>query len=630
MANLHGLIVSLIEKHSDDLTLDILISYKRSFARDQKLATIPSNMQLLRSYHHLIQNGAIAPSPRLEKLIQKRPIRSQSGIVSVQVLTKPYRCPGKCIFCPNDFTMPKSYINTEPGAMRALLNNFDPIKQVYNRLLSLTLTGHKTDKIEMIVLGGTRDVYPDEYKEGFVKWLYDACNSFDEFFSTVSLNQDHSRALKYSIDDSTINYPLSLEESLHINESAWHRIIGLTVETRPEYVTDANCRFWRKLGVTRLEIGIQSSNDDVLAANKRWHDYACSKSAIHKLRQYGFKMSVHLMPGLYQSDYHKDLQTFIDVYQDPEIKPDEIKFYPTSVIPNTELYDLYESGDYKPLETSIIKALIRECFLHIIPPYTRIKRLIRDIPSTEIVAGSSVTNLSQLTHQDLKKQLKGSKELHDLYARLYENLSVYHTLNDYLNNDRTGDQVVNGISTAVIWVMPDMDSYRNFVSLDTRSREIRQKYEIQSWLPKPDRTDDTLINLVIRTYVSSVWQEFFISYEDRLGYLFAFTRLMLPDREHAIDWEWLGSSYAQIRELHVYGNVESIGGDIDNTNTSHRVTQHVGFGKQLMDVAENIARRAGYHYLSVIAGVGVRAYYRKIGYELQGSYMVKDLCPTSR
>jgi len=377
--------------------------------------------------------------------------------------------------------------------MRALLNNFDPIKQVYNRLLSLTLTGHKVDKVEMIVLGGTRDVYPEEYKEAFIKGLYDACNTFPVFYENVTLKQDQTRALKYTIKDYDIAYPEIIEESQKINETGPSRIIWLTVETRPEYVTDDNCRFWRNLGVTRLEMWIQSSNDEVLNANKRWHDHACSKQAVHRLRQYGFKMSVHLMPGLYGSDDKKDLQTFVDVFSDPCIKPDEIKFYPTAVIPNTELYDLYRDGKYKPPETETIKKLIRSVFLDIIPPYTRIKRLIRDIPSTEIVAGSNVTNLSQLTHQELRKKLIWTKEIESLYARLYEWLGVFSSIDDYLlslEDDATKnakESAKDVISTYVIWNSPDLNSYRNFVSIDTRSREIRHKHEKQKGLPEASK-----------------------------------------------------------------------------------------------------------------------------------------------
>lgn len=352
-----------------------------------------------------------------QQLLKKRAIRSQSGIVSVQVLTKPFWCPGECIFCPNDFTMPKSYINTEPGAMRALLNNFDPVKQVYNRLLSLHLTGHDTDKIEMIVLGGTRDVYPVEYKRQFVKGLYDACNTFPEFLKTVTLTTNANKSL-FAIDETsqektadsvqsliagadTSNAQVTddLATSILINETAQHRIIGLTVETRPEYVTDENCQLWRELGVTRLEMGIQTTNERVGDMNKRGHTVQQCKDACYKLRQYGFKFSVHVMPGLYGSNEDIDIQTFVDIYGDPAFRPDEMKLYPTSVIPNTELYELYQQGKYTPITTESIQRIVTKVFRDLVPPYTRIKRLIRDIPSTEIVAGSSTTNLAQLMHE---------------------------------------------------------------------------------------------------------------------------------------------------------------------------------------------------------------------------------------
>lgn len=181
--------------------------------------------------------------------MKKRAIRSESGIVAIQVLTKPYVCPGQCIFCPNDPEMPKSYIKTEPGAARALLNQFDPIKQVHNRLTSLSLTGHDTDKIEMIVLGGTWDVYPESYKREFVQSLYDACTVFSQL-TIESHNDEHGNHQKYGHTLSgwdAVTLSTSLEEALHRNQSSEHRIIGLTVETRPEYVTDVNCQLWREL-----------------------------------------------------------------------------------------------------------------------------------------------------------------------------------------------------------------------------------------------------------------------------------------------------------------------------------------------------------------------------------------------
>ena len=216
---------------------------KRDFAKKYNIADIPSNVDLLKHYRQLVSSGVYTKSSHLEILLKKRGIRSDSGIVPIQVLTKPFWCPGKCIFCPNDATMPKSYINTEPGAMRALLNQFDPYKQAYNRLLSLHLTGHATDKIEMIVLGGTWDVYPTDYKRDFLKGLYDACNTFDQFLEKYE--QFNIRGGSYDLAALDIEYPKTIEESMEINETAEHRVIGLTIETRPEYMTDENCQMRR-------------------------------------------------------------------------------------------------------------------------------------------------------------------------------------------------------------------------------------------------------------------------------------------------------------------------------------------------------------------------------------------------
>ena len=255
-------------------------------------------------------------------------------------------------------------------------------------------------------------------------------------------------------------------------------------------MTNEHCAFWRSLGVTRLEIGIQSLFDELLEANKRGHTVQQIREACHRLRQWGFKFSVHIMPGLYMSTYEKDLETFKRLYEDPFLKPDEIKFYPTSVIPNTELATLYHEGKYIPLSTDEIKQLIEEVLLTIIPPYTRIKRLIRDIPSQEILAGSTVTNLHQLVENDLLQ-----RERTDLYKRLSE----------YVVGNVPFDTITS----------------RSIVSLDTRSREVRHRKEgTPEW-----------VKLIQRRYESSVGTEYFLSFEDELGYIYGFTRLLLPKAE---------------------------------------------------------------------------------------------------
>lgn len=317
--------------------------------------------------------------------------------------------------------------------MRALLNHFDPYKQTYNRLISLTVTGHATDKIEMIVLWWTRDVYPKDYKKEFIMSLYDACNTFDQYYAQAQTAEGNYDTAIWKKSESDYNFSTTLQEAQSKNESCSHRIIGLTVETRPEYVTDENCQLWREMGITRLEMGIQSLFDDVLDANKRGHSVQQCREAIHRLRQYGFKISTHFMAWLYGSTYEKDLQTFEMAFSDPWIRPDEIKFYPTGVIPNTELYDLYLRGEYHIQSVTELKKIIREVQINYIPPYTRIKRLIRDIPANEVIGDQYVTNLRQIVMEELEKEFawdESKRVWH--YHKLRENMTQYKDLDAYL------------------------------------------------------------------------------------------------------------------------------------------------------------------------------------------------------
>lgn len=623
------LVLEIIDLNSQkEITLDEFKNIKRKFSKENKLSNIPTNIKLIRAYHQLLKEKKISKNIEIENLFKKRGVRSESGIVAVQVLTKPYFCPWQCIFCPNEVWMPKSYISTEPGAMRAFLNQFDPIKQTYNRLISLTMTGHQTDKIEMIVLWGTWDVYPQDYKIDFIKSLYDACNTFSQLeidlpSDKLDLSWDENKNQKrYSYDILNLDkmrYSSNIQEAIKINETANHRIIGLTVETRPEFITDVNCKFWRELWVTRLEIWVQSMYDDVLLANKRWHDVKQIRKWIHKLRQYGFKFSIHIMPWLYKSDYSKDLWTFEKIYSDPFIKPDEIKFYPTSVIPNTELYQLYLAWNYRPLTIEHIQNLIKETFENIIPPYTRIKRLIRDIPSHEIAAWSNITNLSQLTHNELLEEFRNNPEsAKKRYSRLYCNYQLFDSFEEFITfclKQKNLNLENWNINTYIIWQDPDLETYRKFVCLDTRSREIRHKPKFKNSQEKDS------VNLIIRQYESSAGIEYFLSFEDLQWYIYGFTRLLLPKESETIDWEWLWKQTALIRELHIYWQLASLK---ENIKSSYK-KQHKWFGSQIMFIAEQISKSFWYQRLSVISWVGVRWFFKKIWYSLDGTYMVKSL-----
>ena len=626
-------LVKAIYDKISGITADEIKDMQRAFAKEKKMRDLPSKSQILQSYFSAVKEWKLEKNQTFEMMLRKRAIRSLSWIVPVQVLTKPWPCPGQCIFCPNDPWMPKSYIKSEPGAMRAWLNQFDPMKQTYNRLQSLTSTGHQTDKIEMIILWWSWDAYPRDYKIDFVKQLYDACNTFSE----LKIQQGGSvsswtkvKDLRWDTQDSSANasewqtskyhfeienldeikYSSSLEEAIKRNETAKNRIIWLTIETRPDLVSHENCKFWRELGVTRVEMWIQSTNDEVLKLNKRWHDVQKIKDAIHIMRQYWLKISIHLMPWLYGSDFEKDIQSFKDIYWNPAFQPDEIKFYPTSVIPNTELYNLYKEWKYTPITTEQILSEIRETFLNIIPPYTRIKRLIRDIPATEISAWSNITNLSQLAHDSLLEEMrnsinwKGSIDVEKFYSRLYWDYELYENEEDYFEKSE------KQAKTEIIWTQPDLKSFRNFVCLDTRSREVRNRIE---------KKKSDFLNLVLRWYKSSVGQECFISFEDELGYLYWFTRLLLPNEDSVVWIEWLEKWTAIIRELHVYGELQKI------WDKSGQWTQHTWLWRRLLSFAEKLSKSFGYSQFSVISWVWVREYYKSLWFELKWTYMSKNI-----
>ena len=603
----------------NNLTEEIVYKSKKQFAKKHKQACVPTNIQLRKEYNKLLKAWEISQNSILEQVLVKRKIRSMSWIVPVQVLTKPYSCPGKCIFCPTESIMPKSYISTEPWATRALLNKFDPINQVYNRLLSLYMTWHDTDKIEMIVLGGTWDSYPEDYKIDFIKWLYDACNTFDKFLKKFDIDTTTQKAIRDIVAQKwDLIFPDSLEQSQNINETAKNRIIWLTLETRPDMINHINAKKWRELGVTRIEVWVQSVFDDILKANKRWHTLEQTKSAIHILRQYWFKFCIHIMPWLYKSDFDKDIQSFQTLFDSPSFRPDEVKFYPTSVLPNTELYELYKQWKYKPIASEQTTQIIRIVKQDIIPPYTRIKRLIRDIPSTEIIAWSNITNLRQLCLLTLQKEISSDQNLQKEYlSRLYSNSKIINEQNVIEKTNNELESILIKInkylknreeSTIILWERPEYNKIA-FPCICTRCREIRN-------FKLSDNTEKILF--IIRKYISSVWDEYFISWENSYWYLIWFVRLLLPYKRNTINISGLWENTAILRELHVYWKQEKIW-------SKWIKAQHTWFGKKLIFLSEQISKLNWYEKLSIISWIGVRGYYKNLWYILENTYMIKIL-----
>lgn len=333
-----------------------------------------SKSALVAAYNLLINSGEWQPDPVLLAHIRLKPIRTLSGVTTVTVLTKPYPCPGKCIFCPSDERMPKSYLPDEPGAMRGLEHDFDPYAQVRSRLQALEAVGHPTDKIELLILGGTWSAYRRDYQEWFTKRCFDAMNKMDS-------------------DD--------LPTAQAQNETAPHRNVGLVIETRPDNITPEELAWLRYLGVTKVQVGVQSLDDRILKLNKRGHDVTIALQAMALLRAAGFKIVLHWMPNLLGATPDSDRTDFVHLWEG--FCPDEIKIYPTQLLANAELHKYWQNGEYTPYTTEELISLIADVKATI-PRYCRVNRVIRDIPSYHVVEGNRRTSLRLDVHEEMKRR----------------------------------------------------------------------------------------------------------------------------------------------------------------------------------------------------------------------------------
>lgn len=491
------------------------------------------NSELIESYRRLILENKIIPSLVLEKILKKRTTRTMSGVATVSVISKPYPCPGRCIFCPTEYRVPKSYLSNEPSVMKAIAVKYDPYKQVKIRLKTYQNNGHDSDKIELIVQGGTWSYFKPQYKFSFIKRCFDACN-----------------------DGATTTNPPSknLQQAQTKNETAKHRVVGLTLETRPDYITEKEIIQMRRLGCTRVEIGVQNIYDDVLLLNKRLHKIDAVINATNLLKRAGFKISYHMMPNLPGSDLERDYAMFVELFNNPNFQPDMLKIYPCSVLKNAPLYQWYKDGRFVSYTDQELFDLLFK-IKKILPEYVRVNRLIRDIPTTIIESGNKFSNLRQMLQSKMKED--------NLYCKCIRCREVRHFNNELMENKQ-----------------PILDIY---------------------------------------SYQASDGVEYFLSYisPDR-KILYAFLRLRVNNEEKNFIKELNG--VALIREIHTYGQLAPI-----NSNNSSYI-QHLGFGKLLLSEAERIIKgKTNLKKIAVIAGVGVREYYKKQGYELEGTYMTKNI-----
>jgi elongator complex protein 3 len=529
-----------------------------------------SKSELIAGYRHFFGHRPIATATRafLEK-VRMKPVRSLSGVTPVTVLTKPFPCPGTCIFCPNDVRMPKSYLSNEPGAQRAGMHQFDPYDQTSSRLSALYWIGHPVDKVELIVLGGTWSSYPESYQIWFLTRVFEALNDFGRGgsrgrsaarridFAAVGeevdgrrgheARSDYNRIVSEfarvedpdgsagSVETATWEHLVCVQRE---NETSRARAVGLSLETRPDHVTEEEAVRLRRLGATKIQVGIQSLDDELLTLNERGHDVAASRRAVRTLRRAGFKIQAHWMANLYGASPESDILDYERLFSDPDFRPDELKLYPTSLIASATLMAHYEAGRYRPYREDELRELLVACMSRT-PPYCRLSRVIRDIPGEDILEGSRVTNFRAVAEEEMRR--------------------------------------------------------RGLPARDIRAREIRG-----------EGVASERLSLDVLRYPTSAGEEAFLQFvtgDDRLA---AFARLCLPDAPSFIGEL---ASNAILREVHVYGSSIGIG------DRSEGKAQHSGLGRRLIEAARDEAKARGFVGLSVISSVGTREYYRRLGFE---------------
>ena len=567
-----------------------------------KRAILPYFLQVKQNNDELWQSWNVTPEleERFIRSVRMKPRRTASGVATITVITRPHTCSSNCIYCPCDLRMPKSYLANEPACQRAELTFFDPYVQVAARLQALHQMGHSTDKVELIVLGGTWSDYPESYQYWFIKELFRALNEWPSsphhikerlnWYTSFGLQNSEEALSSFvaeqqaAVFDDTATYNQAfhklydtsqphqsawsqmqstydqLVEQQHSNETAAARVVGLVIETRPDTITPDNLHMFRQLGCTKIQIGIQSTRQEILDANKRQMSAAQIKRAFSLIRLYGFKIHSHLMVNLLGATPEADKQDFKTFITDPGFLPDEIKLYPCALVAGTQLVQKYREGVWQPYaKDELVDVLVQDVLNT--PPYVRISRMIRDISATDILVGNKHTNLRQMVEQELAAE--------DVARRVQE----------------------------------------------IRFREINQQQVRAAELTLQDFT-----------YTTAVSDEHFLQWVTANNKIAGFCRLSLPHWDKLIAGACditanellVQPGQAMIRELHVYGQALSLGSE-------GMSAQHQGLGQKLLAKASSIAADAGYTSLNVISSIGTRAYYRAQGFTDAGLYQQKAL-----
>lgn len=620
--------------------VDDAVVTKLVHAASRGAAQPPAKRQLLPFYLRTKQEdperwASWQITPDLERellrVIRIKPRRTASGVATITVITKPWPCSGDCVFCPSDLRMPKSYLHDEPACARAEQNRFDPYLQVSSRLTALSQMGHATDKIELIVLGGTWTDYPEDYQVWFMSELFRALNDdavADEAANPMlrrSCGRGGAEAAMRAVPDGCLPRGVAarraryrecflakdaealaqrraglqavvdaglgggrgsynaavkelygagsawgramswqsgsweeLERQQRANERARHRVVGLVIETRPDAVTARSLRTIRRLGCTKVQMGVQSIDQRVLDMNERRVDVARMEEAFALCRLFGFKIHAHFMVNLLGSTPAADKADYLRFVGPGPFQPDEVKLYPCALIEGTRLVGRHKSGEWEPYtEEELLDVLASDIVAT--PAFCRVSRMIRDFSSNDIVAGNKKPNLRQMVERRLSE---------------------------------TGQ---------------------------VRVREIRYR-EIGS-----DAPDLAELELDVVSYTAPTSEERFLQWVTPEGKIAGFLRLSLPDQRFVVecmkrygDDAPVGPREAMIREVHVYGVAARVGQE-------GVAAQHRGLGRALVARACELSREAGFERINVISAVGTREYYRSLGFTDHGLYQQKAL-----
>ncbi|MFX1321471.1 MAG: tRNA uridine(34) 5-carboxymethylaminomethyl modification radical SAM/GNAT enzyme Elp3 [Promethearchaeota archaeon] len=511
----------------------------------EKITNIKGRIGKKYHYKKVIKNATIlhyaTPEEQeiITQILKRRRTRTLSGVSVIAIMTKPLPCPGTCIYCPGQDSQPgekvaQSYTGQEPAAMRSIHNNYDPYLQVQSRIRDLEAIGHKIDKIELIIMGGTFLSSDISYQEKFVKG-----------------------ALEGIIGSKTT----SLEKAKELAEKSKRRVIGITIETRPDYCKEIEVDRMLNYGTTRVEIGIQTVYNEIYDLVRRGHTTDDSIEAIRIAKDAGLKINAHIMPNLPGSNYSQDGELFDELFSNSNYRPDMLKIYPTLVINGTVLYNWWKEGKYSPYSDNQLINLIAMAKINL-PPYVRIQRIMRDIPATLIEAGCKNSNLRQLVQDRLKEM----------------------------------DEVCKCI----------------------RCREYGQ-FLLQK--VKKNSTFDE-IELYRLDYEASKGQEIFLSYENqRENFLVGYLRLRKPS-EFAHRPELNDGKTMIVREIKVVG--ELVPKDLKPNRYSQIQHRGFG-KLLMKNAEKIAFQEFDTKKLAVISGIGARDWFYEIGYKLDGPYVSKRL-----